>query len=185
VVLAHLYSTEITINEIALSKAPIVSNNSDFQRLESLYGCLNSIKSWFDIFFTIPLAAYVGFSFSMFSQLGHCLIALYKLSTLDDPAWDKDIVRNTANLPLILDQIANNMGQVAKLAALSSDSTEVDVFTKAAKMAESVRLRWEAKLAVEPTGPTRQNMDETILEALPMDFSDDAWLTDMLVSWDY
>lgn len=187
VVLAHLYSTELSINEIALSEVPIISNNSDFQRLESLYACLNSIKSWFDVFFTITPAAYIGFSFLVFSQLAHCLISLYGLSTLDGPAWDKDIVRNTANLLLILDQLANNMGRVIGLVGLDSDSTEVDVFTRAAKTAASMRLGWEAKLAVEPMGtviPTSQNVDETIPEALPVGFSDDGWLKDLLVSWD-
>jgi hypothetical protein len=187
VVLAHLYSTELTINEIALSKAPIISNDSDFQRLESLYACLNPIKSWFDVFFTISPAAYIGFPFSMFSQLAHCLTALYRLSTLDDPAWDKDIVQNTANLLLISDQVANNMGRVTGLAGLDNDSTEGDVFTRAAKMAEYIRLGWEAKLDVEPRRPaipTRQNVDGTIPEVLPIDFSDEAWLTDILVSWD-
>jgi hypothetical protein len=187
VVLAHIYSTELTINEIALSKAPIISNNSDFQRLESLYACLNSVKSWFDVFFTIPPSAYIAFSFSVFSQLVHCLVALFRLSTLDDPAWDKDIVRNTANLLLILDQVADNIGQAARLAGLDSDSTERDIFTKAAKMVESVRLGWEASQAVqpvEPAIPTRPNVDETISDAFQLDLSDDAWLTEILVSLD-
>jgi hypothetical protein len=185
VVLVHLYSTELTINEIALSKALIISNNSDFQRLESLYACLNSIKSWFDVFLTIPPAAYVGFPFSVGSQLGHCLIALYRISTLDDPAWNKDIVRNTANLTLILDQVTDNMRQSAELAGLDSDS---DMFTRGAKMLGSIRLGWEAKMAVEPMGPAisnTQNIGEIIPDVLPMDFSDDAWLTDILVSWDW
>jgi hypothetical protein len=152
VVLAHIYSTELTINEIALSKAPIISNSSDFQRLESLYTCLNSAKSWFDVFFTIPPSAYIGFSFSVLSQLVHCLVALYRLSTLDDPAWDKDIIRNTVNLLLILDQVANNIGQVTRLAGLDTDSTELGVFTKAAKMVESINLGWEGKTSCATTG---------------------------------
>ena len=188
VVLAHFYSTELTINEIALSEGPIISSNSDFYRIESLYACLNSVKSWFDVFFTISPAAYVGFPFSIFSQLSHCLIALYRLSTLDDPAWDKDMVQNTANLLLISDQVAQNMGRVTGLAGLDSDSTESGVFTRAAKMAESIRLGWEAKLDAEPRQPaipTRHGVGSTIPEALPMDFSDDTWLTDILVSWDF
>jgi len=187
VVLVHLYSTELTINEIALSKAPIISNSSDFQRLESLYACLNSIKSWLDVLFAIPASAIVGFPFSVCSQLIHCLIGLYRLSTLDDPAWNKDIVRNTANLTLILDQVTDKIRQAAGLAGLDSDSPEGNMLTKAAKMLGSIRLGWEAKLAVESTGPAisnTQNVEEIIPEALPMDFSDDAWLTDILVSWD-
>ena len=97
------------------------------------------------------------------------------------------MVQNTANLLLISDQVAKNMGRVTGLAGLDSDSTQSDVYTRAAKMAESIRLGWEAKLEVEPRRPaipTRQDVDSTIPEALPMDFSDDTWLTDILVSWD-
>jgi hypothetical protein len=155
--------------------------------LESLYACLNSIKSWFDVCLTISPAAYIGFPFSIFSQLAHCAIALYRLSTLDDPAWDKDNIRNTANLLAILDQIANNTGQVPRLAGLDSDGTDGDVFTRAVKMVGSIRLGWESKLAVEPVGPVipnGQNVDETIPEVLPIDLSDDTWLRDILGSWD-
>jgi hypothetical protein len=52
VVLRHLYNTELAIHGISHSKALIISQNSDFERLESLYSCLISVKSWFDIFFT-------------------------------------------------------------------------------------------------------------------------------------
>ena len=45
VVLAHLYSTELTINEISLSQMPIISNHSSFQQVECLYVCVESVKS--------------------------------------------------------------------------------------------------------------------------------------------
>ena len=184
--LSHLYITELTINEIALSKAPMISNNLGFERLESLYLCLNSIKSWFDIFFNIPLADYIGFSFSVFSQLAHCLVTLYKLSTLDDPAWDKTFVRNTVNLLLILDTLSNKMEEGAKLAYLDTDSVEGDIFTRSVKMTRAIRLKWEVKLS-EPMGDSTsaaQDVDEPIQDSFPMDFSDDGWLNDLLVSWD-
>ncbi|MCJ1388446.1 hypothetical protein MMC18_001293 [Xylographa bjoerkii] len=65
--LLHFHSTALTINEIGFAKAVAISSYLDLQRLEGLYASLNAIKSWFDVFFAIPPAAYIGFPFSVFS----------------------------------------------------------------------------------------------------------------------
>ena len=184
--LAHFYITELSINEIALSRAPVISNNPDFHRFEYFYGCLNSIKSWFDVLFKIPPADYIGFPFPIFSQIAQCLITLFKLSMLDDPGWDRKMVQNTANVLLILDQLSHSLLQVPSCAGLESDPIEGDVFTRTAKVSESIRQVWEAKLAVEPVGhdiAISQNVLEAVPDVAPtMNFSDDTWMSDILVS---
>ena len=175
------------MNEIALSQVPIITNYSNFQHLKCLYACVESIKSWFEVFFTILPAAYSGFPFSIFSQLVHCLVRLYRLSTLDDPAWDKDGVQKTADLLLILDQVINNMEQVAALAELdNTDSSDGDVFSRTAKKFRSIRLQWEAKLRPEDllvstiSYPTNAN-DMLPSEALALNFQDNDWMMDYLL----
>ena len=192
VVLAHLYSTELTINEISLSQMPVVSNNSNFQHIECLYACVESVKSWFEVFFTIPPNAYIGFPFSIFSQLVRCLVTLYRLSTLEDPAWNRNEVQKTADLLLIFDQVINNMEQVSVLAGLdNSDSVEGDVFSRTAKMFRSIRPGWEAVLAgpVGPSVSTSPNLpnsnDSLIPEDFPMDHYDNDWLTDLFLAPNY
>ena len=186
-VLEYFYHAELTVNEIALSNAPIISNSTDFHRLECLYGCLNSIKSWFDVFFAIPLASYIGLSFPTFSHLAHCMITLLKLSTLEDPAWDRDLVQGTANLLLILDQVARNARQVNVLAGLEGDIERGELFTNFAKAADSLRAAWgpiiERPVASAPGAG--QSGAGANFEALPSGFPDDPWLTDMLGSWEY
>ncbi len=191
VVLVHLYSTELTVNEIALSQVPIITNDSDFKQLKRLYGCVESIKSWFDIFFAIPPSEYIWFPFSIFSQFVHCLFTLYRLSTLDDPAWDRDGVGETANLLLILDRLINNLEQAANMAGLDNhDSTEGDVLSRTAKKFRSIRSEWEAKLGSDnlmvPTLPTPQSASETLLpEEFPVDFADNDWMMDFLLTPNY
>lgn len=191
VVLAHLYSTELAVNEITLSEVPIATNHSDFKHLKRLYACVESIKSWFDVFFTIPPIDYIGFPFSIFSQLLHCLVTLYRLSTLQDPAWDKNGVQETIDLLLTLDQVINNMEQVATVAGLdNSNSTEGDVFSRIARELRSIRLEWEAMLRLHdliiPTSPTLQNVTETpFSEALPVDLADSDWMMDFLLAPDH
>ena len=188
VVLAHLYSTELTVHEIALSQVPINTNDSNFEQLKRLYACVESTKSWFEVFFSIPPTDYIGFPFSIFSQLVRCLVTLYRLSTLNDPAWDKNGVREAADLLLILDQVINNMEQVANLAGLdNNDSTEGDVFSRTAKKFRSIRPEWEAKLGsndlIVPTMPPPENANETPLpEAFPVDFADNDWMMEFLLA---
>ena len=189
-VLAHLYSTELSVNEIALSQVPTVTNFSDLKQLKRLYACVESIRSWFEVFLAIPPADYIGFPFSIFSQLVHCLTTLYRLSTLNDSNWDKGSVRETTDLLPILDQVINNMEQVAAVAGLdNSDIAEGDVFSRTARKFRSIRLEWEAKLGPDDltvsTIPTPQSAEATLTEASSADFSDNDWMMDFLLNPNY
>ena len=190
VVLAHLYCTELSVNEIAFSQVPILTNFSDLKQLKRLYACVESIRSWFEVFLAIPPADYIGFPFSIFSQLVHCLTTLYRLSTLNDPNWDKGSVRETTDLLPVLDQVINNMEQVAAVAGLdNSDIAEGDVFSRTARKFRSIRLEWEAKLGPDELMvsaiPTRQSADATLTEAFPADFPDNDWMMDFLLDPSY
>ena len=185
VVLVHLYSTELTVNEIALSQVPVITNDSDFKQLKRLYGCVESTKSWFEVFFSIPPSEHIWFPFSIFSQFVHCLFTLYRLSTLNDPAWDKDGVGETANLLL------NNLEQAATTAGLDNhDKIEADVLSRTAQKFRSIRPEWEAKLGSDnlmvPTLATPQSGGETLLpEDFSVDFADNDWMMDFLLTPNY
>lgn len=146
------------------------------------------MKSWFDVYFLIPPAEYIGFPFSIFSQLTRCLIVLFKLSTLDDPAWDKSFVRNTADVILIMNQVIFNLRQVNWLAKLEDDNPEVNIFSRGADSYEAIRTRWEAKLAesqVETETLTPQSMDNVVTESgVPVPLLDDVWFSEIFASWD-
>ena len=157
--------------------------------MDSLYACVESVKSWFETFFTVHPTAYIGFPFPIFSQLVRCLVTLYRLSALDDPAGDKKGVQKTADLLLILDQIINNMEQVSVLAGLDHNGDlEGDVFFRTAKMLRSIRPGWEAVLGgpVAPRVSTLPNLPivnkPPLPEAFLLDHYDNDWLTDFLLA---
>ena len=186
VVLAHLYTTELAINEIALSRMPIVNDHSSLKHVKVLFACVESVKSWFEVFFAIPLIEYIGFPFSILSQLSHCLVTLYRLSTLNDPAWDKNGVQETAHLLLILDQVINKLEQ-ATATLDSNDSPLGEVFSRTAKKFRSLRPDWEAKLGPDDStvfaNPTAQTINETPLAGdFPIDFPEDDWMMDFLLA---
>lgn len=169
---------------MAISKAPDLISGPDFQRLESLYTCLRATKSWFDLFLVFSPALYVGVSFLTFTQLAHCLIALYRLSTLDDPDWDLGLVRETLDLSLVLDQVVTKMAQVKLAAGLDYGSSEdSDVFSQNSRRIGSIKAWWDAKISMDLTERNIAAVDETVGEAAT-DFLDDAWLKDILGPWD-
>ncbi|KAH8649923.1 hypothetical protein BX600DRAFT_473805 [Xylariales sp. PMI_506] len=108
--LATMYYAELSISRRALSK-----DASGIQRLECLYYCLNTVKLALDNFFKIPAEAYLGLSFPFFTILARYVQVLYKLSTLNDPAWDTGLVRSTVDLLAVIDRILRNL-QLASVA---------------------------------------------------------------------
>lgn len=171
VLLAHLHATSLTIHEIALDHMPIIS---DFPRLDCLYASLDAIKSWFEVFFSIPPTAYVHLPFSIVSQLTHCLLVGYRLSTLEDPAWDTARARTNVDVLLVLDQVIENMAQVI------DQETNGDILSGIANALRTMRVRWEARLGSELV---ISNADQALFNGLSMDFLDnDDWLN-IPLSW--
>ena len=193
----QIYSTELSVHELALSKAFQSSSNSEFQRLECFYACLNATRSWFDLFLSVPPADYVGLPLGIFTQLAHCIVALYRLTVLDDPDWDKELVVKTANLMTILEGVCRNMSEVKEAVGFNKDipTEEEDVFSQSARKIGSIRSWWETKAAAEEIGPGRARRVEVSappvdaqmgdLDMPNIDYSDETWLKELLGSWDY
>ncbi|GAD91479.1 glucose-methanol-choline (gmc) oxidoreductase [Paecilomyces variotii No. 5] len=181
-VLMQKHYTELTIQEVSLSRAPIMSNITGFQRLESLYSCLSSAKAFMDIFRNTTPAELVGMPFSTFSQFGNCLIVLYKLSTLEDPAWDKSMVRNTADVLLIIDEVLQTMGHITEFVA--GPGQEDRTFLKGAMLMRSLRQKWAENMSpASGDGDTSLNRQdpEDILGSFQLGWPDDAWLNDIFM----
>ncbi|RAL14436.1 Zn(II)2Cys6 transcription factor [Aspergillus homomorphus CBS 101889] len=157
----HLHNTHVilTLTEPALLLTPKPqqqqSTTLNIRHLETLHAALAATKAWFDTFLAIPPAEYTGFAFTVFAQLARNLAALYRLSTLDDPLWDRAAVRRTVDILDVLDSVIGNLGQAAALARLEglergllaeAEVDEGEVFFYSIGKYESMRLVWERKL---------------------------------------
>ncbi|CAM1508658.1 Fc.00g055060.m01.CDS01 [Cosmosporella sp. VM-42] len=170
---AAVYSTELSISGLALSKhhAPII------ERLEYLYTCLRTVKSALDSFFKIPLTDYPGISFPYFTQLARYIAVLYKLSTLDDPSWDKCLVRSTVDVIQVMDQLICNI----ELARAADDKGSAGgLLDRSTRIFMSVRSRCAAKFAEaaeieDPHNIRSRRVGEggILLDTLPLE---DDWL---------
>ncbi|KAI1098443.1 putative C6 transcription factor [Jackrogersella minutella] len=157
---AQVHYIELCINEAthtANSSAPLLTTpsigdndyTSGYERLECLWRSVNAIKSWFDIFFTLSPSAFRGLSFPFWAQLARCTVILYRLSTLEDPAWDRKAVRDVVDLSLVLDQIAKNMEQASREAGEQSND---DVLMQVSRLLGRFRALVGAKMIPAEAG---------------------------------
>lgn len=199
ILMAHTHYIELCINETAHtanSDAPLLpasaascsgSNLPGFERMECLWGSLNAIKSWLDVFFTLSLPLNLGLSFLFWAQLPRCLVVLCRLSTYTDPAWDRQAVRNTVDLLLSLDQV------VERLELASSETFERsndDLFMRLPKFARMFRAWARAKVASEEveteswpysgvTSGDCEMVDQNQVLMQSIDFGNDMWLEEI------
>lgn len=187
-VLLYLANAELTIHEVAI-QAPSLPHSPELDRLESLCTSLRAAKSWLDIWLSIPPEQYMGISFTMFFQFSRALVSLYKLSTLDDPAWDKNLVRNTANILEILDRILYHMKKCAEHIAVPNE-LDWNIFEKGVRMIQSIKQGWEPNLMEVwfPRLPSN-GIDNDFVQAepalpdiLPIGGFDDVWMLEVFGS---
>ncbi|KAI2791893.1 hypothetical protein POX_c04773 [Penicillium oxalicum] len=144
-ILFHLFDTELSLYEAALVK-PLADEDFSSQRLDHLYACLRVVKQFFDLFFTIPPAGYTSLALPYIAQVSHCLVILFRLSTLDYPGWDKSTVKNTADILCIAEQISTRMAQVGDAIGMRSEGAYGDPFSKWGMMMQKLRSEWAIRL---------------------------------------
>ncbi|KAM0134431.1 hypothetical protein ACHAO1_005643 [Botrytis cinerea] len=157
--LMHLYNTELTIHEVALSKE-YLADIPDSQRLESLCICFQSVKSWFELYFSTPCRDHTSFTFPIYTHMAHCMVALYRLSVFEDPQWDIQLVRQQLDLSLILGQIIKTWENVKVEAGLDAGLVkveDVDIYTSNSKRIGLVKTWWDAKVAGEASSNASSN----------------------------
>ncbi|PYH86503.1 hypothetical protein BO82DRAFT_325667 [Aspergillus uvarum CBS 121591] len=166
----HLHNTHtaLTLTEPSLlnpTNPKTQTPRLNLPHLDHLTAALTATQAWLDNFLTIPPAEYSGFPFTVFAQLARTLAALWRLSTLEDPLWDRGGVRRAVDVLGVLDRVVGNLGQAAALARLEGgrrffgnsggggdgeeDGEGVDegeVFFQSVGKYEAMRLAWERKL---------------------------------------
>lgn len=99
-----MYFAELNILEPAISP-----HTPATQRVEYLYTCLQVVKAAMENFLKIPRTEYPVASFSLFVQLARYIKILVVLSTLNDPTWDTNVVRQTVDVLQFVDQVLSNI----------------------------------------------------------------------------
>jgi len=135
-------------------------------------------------------------------------MSLYKLSTLDEPAWDRTALRRDIDLIGICDRILRDMDESSayrrqKRPAMAmppgqhSSSADADIFGICTRLIAPMRNTWAAELGVlqmNAANPAAEGLSaqngfvNSITSgsfAAPINLMEDAWLTDIFnISWE-
>lgn len=122
----HILNATLTIHEHSLgntSKPTSSDPAAQLQRIENLWTCLTAVQSWFNTFFcpeSFPLSSYTHFSMATLTQMGHCLVGLFRLSTFEAPdiPWDRRRVRQEMDLGDIIKHIVESWEQLPIVAGI-------------------------------------------------------------------
>ncbi|RMY43651.1 hypothetical protein D0865_11094 [Hortaea werneckii] len=80
---------ELPLSELLQQEPPKTSASSALRsHMDSLHNLTEAIRSFVNVYFTIPLDQYLTTSFAIWGQFAHCFITLSKLATLDIDGWD-------------------------------------------------------------------------------------------------
>ncbi|KAF4979890.1 hypothetical protein FZEAL_4001 [Fusarium zealandicum] len=198
---AHAHAAEVQVNSVGLFMQTIPVQ----PRIESMYSCLKAVRAWYDVFFGMPIEEVTGVPFAVYVQLSQIQVALYRLTTSEDPAWDKDLVRNTANLLLLLDQAIDRFTRLDTVYYVRAECGDETLFTKGAKIMRNVRASWEPALSrhlggtpassgqgqgpgvvSQPTAiPHIAEAAMNIPEYNMLDFGDITWMSDVFGPWEF
>lgn len=120
----------------------------------------------------------------------YSIVILHRLSTFEDPAWDKAMVRSTVDILVILDRIISHFRQVGNDGI---DNSEPVMFDNLALVFESVRSWSKSKLIGNASGTNdvlnmqamEENTDAPMHDIPVMNAIDDMWLGELFGPWSY
>ncbi|KAL7813924.1 hypothetical protein V8C44DRAFT_326703 [Trichoderma aethiopicum] len=198
VIQMQLFITETQVQSVGLFGGARIP---DAPRIDAMYAGLVAARAWYDVLFSIPLAEFIGMPFSLYVQLAQIHALLYRVTTLDDPAWDKEIVRSTADLGNYLDRTIDLFTKAEALYPLRGGPEDVSIFGKCTKVLRNVRSNWEPAIVQQPMGglPTPNSqvvpgaapqptllVDHSMMpdQDLSADFGDINWMTQVFGPWE-
>ncbi|GKZ87217.1 hypothetical protein CBS115989_2778 [Aspergillus niger] len=184
--LLHLQThyTSLLLHETprpASSSTPLLPSTPD--SLTSLWNSVQAIKSWLSTFQALPASTITGFPFFMWFQLVRCIVLLKHLSTFEDPAWDRDAVRQEVDMLALLEW----MGEKAEMASLEAgEGSDDDLFRRVGRMLRLAR-EWVVKkmrgevggdglVSEENSAGSNEGSSGTMGIDMDMDMTDMAWM---------
>lgn len=126
-VLFQLYGTEAHVHELALSFDPPSATSGTLQQLDALQKCLNALERWFQTWDRMTPAQFLGLTFNIFTQKIQNIVALFRLSTVDNiPGWSAAETRKKLDVLALLERIAVQMETVTAAVSVAEDDPRED-----------------------------------------------------------
>lgn len=146
----------------------------------------------------MPLLYWAGVSVDTFAQFTHSLVVLLRLTTLEEPAWDRGEVRRCVDVFAVLDRACEMVDRIpGELGLVDSEGPRSGLFFKTNYLFRAIKqlfLRHAKERSAEveqsvfvPAGKDVEGGVEapvfqasTTEDEIIMDLSNEPWLADLL-----
>lgn len=135
--------TEVLVWEIALND--LQENCTPLRcRLDDMCQLIDALRSYLDLFFTLPQASYLTMPFSVFAQFAHSFIVLIKIASLEVEGWDMQTLTSRIDFLEAVEQAAIRFEGAA---TSKPDNLDIknDHFSKWALRVRWMKTVYEAK----------------------------------------
>lgn len=142
--------TVLITHEPVLFKALPLNSEPDLKRFQIYQRCVNSIKSWFDMYFAISLEDLSNLSCGSYCQLYYVVGFLYRLSVLRTQTWNTIADNEMLSLIPTLDKVIQRFEQARAAASLRAlaDGCD-DAFAFGIRKFTSIKTIWQGEIAQE------------------------------------
>ncbi|KAK8036333.1 hypothetical protein PG993_008947 [Apiospora rasikravindrae] len=154
VLLDHVHFAELSILELALSR-----DTPSIQRVDCLYTCLQVVRAAMDNFLALPPAENPAKPFPCFVHQARSIKVAVDLSTLEDPAWDKSLARQTVDVLQFLDKVITDIRGISGVGGGGGDGdlwSATGYLTGVLRVFTAVRAWAASKLLEEGPSPFDQ-----------------------------
>lgn len=129
-------------------------------RYSMLFACLNSAKSSFEAFFSLPIYIDFDLPYTVWTLLGHMLVVVSRLTLFNADGWDQAYMRNNLDFFDILNKLARRLEDATAYVTSSADGGGSDsmsplprsvpeLFASFAQKMQNARDVHEAKRAAQ------------------------------------
>lgn len=161
--------------------------------MECVERCLSVIHD-------MPLEDWVGVTVDKFSEFMHCLIALFKLTSLNEPMWDTEEVRKRADVLQLMDKYCETMSRVAvETRMVDAELPRKGLFFKGPSLLRAIRGLMAAEMANKGSSSAMEKapVGDHAMEIMPdvpfdvdtknnflINLDNEPWLSDLFIdSW--
>lgn len=161
----------MSLYEIVFYDVPLQSSfgSYSFERLNTLYSCLESSLALIEQFLSIPPDIYFYMPIVIWLHIARAIIFTRRLCFLENSEWDLNYVRNRVNLPAILDRMIEKSELVRSSMRQPEFGEHRDLLLVSISKLKMVKEGYLRAIASEEqdVGPLGQNLDQDLSSNVP------------------
>lgn len=105
---SHYHTVLVRLHEPTIYMNPPAISEGSLMKSQSLWICLKSAKSIFELMASVPVEKLTTLACSWVAHQGLANVTLTRLLFLDDPCWDTATARTFVNFPELIERLAEH-----------------------------------------------------------------------------